>query len=40
LQTAPPEWVAYRFELQRIADEWRIATLRSTPVWTVNRPTS
>jgi hypothetical protein len=29
----------YRFELQRIGEEWRIATLHSTPVWSVNRPT-
>lgn len=29
----------YRFELQRTAEGWRIATLRSVPVWSVNRPT-
>jgi hypothetical protein len=28
----------YRFELQRAGNGWRIATLRSTPVWTLNRP--
>jgi 3-phenylpropionate/cinnamic acid dioxygenase small subunit len=30
----------YQFELQRLGEDWRIATLRSTPVWSVNRPTS
>jgi len=28
----------YRFELQRTADDWRIASLRSTTAWSVNRP--
>ena len=29
----------YRFELQRVGEGWRITTLRSTPVWSLNRPT-
>lgn len=30
----------YRFELRRIADGWRITRLDSTPVWTLNRPST
>jgi SnoaL-like protein len=29
----------YRFELRRTADGWRISSLRSTPVWSLNRST-
>jgi hypothetical protein len=30
----------YRFELRRSTDGWRFTSLRSTPVWTLNRPAS
>jgi ketosteroid isomerase-like protein len=29
----------YRFELRRSADGWRISSLSSTPVWSLNRST-
>jgi 3-phenylpropionate/cinnamic acid dioxygenase small subunit len=29
----------YRFELRRSADGWRISSLSSTPVWSLNRTT-
>jgi hypothetical protein len=29
----------YRFELRRTTDGWRISSLRSTPVWSLNRST-
>ena len=28
----------YRFEMRRTADGWRISSLQSTPVWSLNRP--
>jgi hypothetical protein len=28
----------YRFDLRRTTEGWRITTLRSTPVWSLNRP--
>jgi hypothetical protein len=28
----------YRFDLQRATEGWRITGLRSTPVWSLNRP--
>ena len=30
----------YRFELRRTADGWRFTRLGSTPVWTLNRPST
>jgi hypothetical protein len=30
----------YRFELRRVDGSWRFTSLRSTPVWTLNRPAS